>query len=195
MAYAAWDLATYINPHFKADSPEAALAKLASEQIDASSQAKDLKGVENLSAIKENEAAIAEQASSLAAVNALETATNVANLANENSLKASAALNSMSSYVAEASALATAARLAEKENRTSDTVVLAAKAAELAVLARAAADEVGGLVTAMSSQIEMASAMATGAGTKRSGAARVGCGPSWRDYDDFWLGGAGGAAK
>ena len=72
----------------------------------------------------------------------------------------------MYSYVAEASALATAARLAEKENRTSDTVVLAAKAAELAVLARAAADEVGGLVTAMSSQIEMASAMATGAGTK-----------------------------
>ena len=72
----------------------------------------------------------------------------------------------MSSYVAEASALATAARLAEKENRTSDTVVLAAKAAELAVLARAAADEVSGLVTAMSSQIEMASAMATGAGTK-----------------------------
>ena len=166
LAYAAWDLATYINPHFKADSPEAALAKLASEQIDASSQAKDLKGVENLSAIKENEAAIAEQASSLAAVNALETATNVANLANENSLKASAALNSMSSYVVEASALATAARLAEKENRTSDTVVLAAKAAELAVLARAAADEVSGLVTAMSSQIEMASAMATGAGTK-----------------------------
>ena len=45
-------------------------------------------------------------------------------------------------------------------------MVLAAKAAELAVLARAAADEVSGLVTAMSSQIEMASAIATGAGTK-----------------------------
>ena len=165
LAYAAWDLATYINPHFKADSPEAALAKLSSEQIDASSQSKDLKAVANSNALKENEAAIAEQADALVALKALEKTTSVANLASENLIKASAAFASASSYVAEASTLATAARLAEKENRTSDTLVFAAKAAELAVLARAAADEVDSLVSIISKQIDIASETATGAGT------------------------------